>query len=127
MRALVVEDNPDNTRLLEFLLTKHGFEVVCAATGAEGLAAARAGGVDVVLLDIQLPDLDGTEVLERLRADPRTAGLPVIAVTSYAMSGDRERLLARGCDGYLEKPIDPMGVIDQIRAILEGRHERAGR
>ncbi len=119
-RVLVIEDNPDNTKLICFLLEKHGYEPVVAATGGEGLRLARAGGFAFALLDIQLPDLDGTEVLAAIRTSEACADLPVIAVTSYAMSGDRERLLARGCTGYIEKPIDPMQVMDQIRAILGG-------
>ena len=74
---------------------------------------------DFVILDIQLPDINGTEVLKRIRAlDMDIANVPIIAMTSYAMSGDREKLLAAGCDGYIEKPIDPMRVIDQIREVL---------
>ena len=119
-RALVIEDNPDNMKLITFLLAAEGYAFLCAATGRHGLELALAERPDFVLLDIQLPDMDGTEVLRALRQDPWGRCVPIIAITSYAMSGDRQRLLAAGCAGYLEKPIDPDHAVGEIRAILEG-------
>ncbi len=118
--ALVVEDNEDNMVLITMLLKNAGYESIWADTGLKGVQLALEQEPDFVLLDIQLPDIDGTEVLKRIRAlDAGVAKIPIIAMTSYAMAGDREKLLAAGCDGYIEKPIDPMRVISQIRTILE--------
>ncbi|HEA26361.1 MAG TPA: response regulator [Ectothiorhodospiraceae bacterium] len=117
--ALVVEDNEDNMVLITMLLNNAGYESIWAETGEKGVQMAAEKQPDFVILDIQLPDINGNEVLKRIRAlDMDIAKVPIIAMTSYAMSGDRERLLAAGCDGYIEKPIDPMHVIDQIRAVL---------
>jgi CheY-like chemotaxis protein len=117
--ALVVEDNEDNMVLITMLLKNAGYEYIWADTGLKGVELALEQEADFVLLDIQLPDINGTEVLKRIRAlDADVAKIPIIAMTSYAMAGDREKLLAAGCDGYIEKPIDPMRVISQIRVIL---------
>lgn len=107
MKILIIEDNEQNLYLARYLLEARGHEVHDAKDGVEGLAVARADRFEVVLLDIQLPHMDGYEVARRLRAIPGWAGIPIVAVTSHAMPGDRERALAAGCDGYLEKPIDP--------------------
>ncbi|MCI5209571.1 MAG: response regulator [Candidatus Electrothrix sp. ATG2] len=115
--ALVIEDNEDNRLVISLLLEDAGYQVRTADDGESGYQTAVALQPDFILLDIQLPDIDGTEVLRRLKKDSVTCGIPVIAVTSYAMSGDRERLLAAGCNGYLEKPIDPELIIAQIRKI----------
>lgn len=117
-RALIIEDNPDNMVLITRLLQKAGYTTLEAATGGEGVAAALRERPDFILLDIQLPDIPGTEVLKRIRESEIGVSIPIIAVTSYAMSGDRERLLAEGCDGYLEKPIDPVQIIHQIKKII---------
>ena len=117
--VLVVEDNEDNMVLITMLLKNAGYEYIWADTGLKGVQLALEQEPDFVLLDIQLPDIDGTEVLKRIRAlDVDVAKIPIIAMTSYAMAGDRERLLVAGCDGYIEKPIDPMRVISQIQEIL---------
>ena len=117
--ALVVEDNEDNMVLITMLLKNAGYESIWADTGLKGVELALEQEPDFVLLDIQLPDIDGTEVLKRIRVlDAEVAKIPIIAMTSYAMAGDREKLLAAGCDGYIEKPNDPMRVISQIRTIL---------
>jgi two-component system cell cycle response regulator DivK len=118
-RALVIEDNENNMKLISFLLEKQGFLTIQALTGREGIQVALRQIPDFVLLDIQLPDMDGLDVLIEIRKSEAACKIPVIAVTSYAMSGDRERLLAAGCDGYIEKPIDPVRVVDQIRQIVE--------
>ncbi|MFN2564981.1 MAG: response regulator [Gemmatimonadaceae bacterium] len=104
--VLIVEDNDKNMKLVRDLLQYHGYRTLEAGTGAEALAAAGAHRPDLVLMDIQLPDMDGVAVLRALRADPRTAAIPVVALTAFAMTGDRERFLEFGFDGYLAKPID---------------------
>lgn len=119
--ALVIEDNENNMELITFILEAHGYQTLRAISGSEGIRLALDCHPDFVLLDIQLPDMDGSEALKAIRADHLGKTLPVIAVTSYAMSGDRERLLTAGCNGYIEKPIDPLLIINQIRGILEGR------
>ncbi|MEJ1355003.1 MAG: response regulator [Candidatus Sedimenticola sp. (ex Thyasira tokunagai)] len=115
--ALVIEDNEDNMVLITRLLKSAGYQTLEAMTGLAGLELAIAEQPDFILLDIQLPDIEGTEVVSRLRTTTEGKDIPVIAVTSYAMAGDRERLLAAGCSGYIEKPINPMLVIDQIKRI----------
>jgi CheY-like chemotaxis protein len=97
---------------------------VVARTATEGLAAAVAETPDLILLDDRLPDADGFDALQRLRADARTASIPVVAVTASAMSGDRERLLAAGFDGYLSKPIDSRALPTQVRSFLAGSPEQ---
>ncbi|HWR96807.1 MAG TPA: response regulator [Candidatus Methanoperedens sp.] len=116
--ALIIEDNPDNMKLITFLLKKSGYETREALTGQAGIDQALAQCPDFIILDIQLPDMDGQEVLEKIRSLPIDERIPIIAMTSYAMTGDRARLMAAGCTGYIEKPIDPEAVIEQIRAIL---------
>jgi len=112
---LIVEDNDKNLKLVRDLLQFHGYRTLEAATGAEGLAQASAHGPDLILLDIQLPDLDGVKVLGRLRADPGTAAIPVVALTAYAMKDDEARLLGAGFDGYLAKPITVKEFPGQVR------------
>lgn len=107
-RILAVEDNPDNLELMTYLLQASGHAVISAMTGESGIALARSEQPALVILDIQLPDTDGYQVLSQLRADPALASLRVVAVTAYAMVGDRDDALAAGFDGYLSKPIDPM-------------------
>lgn len=121
MRALIIEDNEDNMELITFILENHGIEAVQAYNGQDGFSLAQTCKPDFILLDIQLPDIPGTEVLRMLRAAPASAKLPVIAVTSYAMAGDRKKLLQAGCDGYIEKPIDPLRIINQINEIVGSR------
>ena len=116
--ALIIEDNEDNTILISRLLEKAGYGVQWAPTGGQGLKMAAAEPPDFILLDIQLPDIDGTEVLHRLRNSDIGQDIPVIVITSYAMAGDRESFLAAGCTAYLEKPIDPARIIDQIRSVV---------
>jgi two-component system, cell cycle response regulator DivK len=113
--ALIIEDNPDNMVLITRFLEKFGYRTLQARTGMEGFEIALQKRPDFIILDIQLPDIEGTEVLRKIRSSAIGSGIPVIAMTSYAMSGDREKLLSAGCDGYIEKPIDPERVISQIR------------
>ena len=116
--ALVIEDNRDNMVLITKLLKMAGYATIEAITGRSGYEAAVNLIPDFIVLDIQLPDIEGTEVLRLIRANAQTRHIPVIAMTSYAMTGDRERLLAAGCTGYIEKPINPMRVIAQILEII---------
>lgn len=117
-RALVIEDNQDNMVLITRLLQKAGYQTLEAMTGREGFEMALRERPDFILLDIQLPNIPGTEVLKLIRESEIGFSIPIIAVTSFAMSGDRERLLEAGCDGYLEKPIDPKLIIQQIKKIV---------
>ena len=116
--ALIIEDNPDNMELISFILEKDGYNTIKAETGEEGVEIALKERPDFVILDIQLPGIDGYEVLRRIRKSEVDGSIPIIAVTSYAMSGDRERLLGAGCNGYIEKPIEPGKFIDQIREAI---------
>ena len=102
---LIVDDNEKNLRLARDVLQFAGFQTLEAASGGEGISLAVAHLPDVILMDIRLPDIDGTEAARRLKNDPRTARIPVVALTSLAMKGDRDSLLAAGFDGYVEKPI----------------------
>jgi two-component system, cell cycle response regulator DivK len=115
---LVIEDNLQNMYLMRFLLEKHGFAVLSATDGQEGIDMASRMRPDCILLDIQLPKLDGYGVASALRADSSLNDIPIIAVTSYAMMGDREKALACGATDYIEKPIDPERFVDQIRKHL---------
>lgn len=122
-RILVIEDNENNMELTSFILEASGFSVDKAYRGKDGIEQARTVSPDAILLDIQLPDIDGIQVLTELRNDSRTAAIPVIAVTSYAMTGDSKKLLEAGCNGYIEKPIDPGDFIQQIESILSGSEQ----
>lgn len=106
-RVLIIEDNEQNLYLETFILQKNGHEVFQARTGEQGIALAAQTEPDLILLDIQLPGMDGYTVAEKLRRNPKIAATPIIAVTSYAMTGDRERVLEAGCTSYIEKPINP--------------------
>jgi two-component system, cell cycle response regulator DivK len=116
-KILLVEDNEQNRYLAQYILEDAGMEVVCAVTGVEGLAMARSSRPDLILLDIQLPEMDGYQVLAKLKTDPELAAIPVVAVTSFAMPGERQRALEGGCLGYIEKPIPP-DFDAQVRALL---------
>lgn len=117
-RILYVEDNEQNLYLVMFILTNHGYEVSAARDGQEGIRKADELRPDLILLDIQLPSMDGYAVARQLRANPDLAGTPIVAVTSYAMAGDREKALAAGCNGYIEKPINPDTFMQQVEAHL---------
>lgn len=103
---LIVDDNPSNTKLLAFLLSTKGYEVRTAANATEALAALAEWMPRLILMDIQLPGIDGLTLTRQLKADPKTSGIPIIAATAYAMKGDEERALQAGCSGYITKPID---------------------
>lgn len=115
---LYIEDNEQNMYLISFLLEKHGHTVIPAADGPAGINKASALLPDLILLDIQLPGMDGHSVARNLRSNPELAAVPIVAVTSYAMSGDREKALAAGCNGYIEKPINPDTFITQLTPYL---------
>ncbi|MCF8087748.1 MAG: response regulator [Desulfotignum sp.] len=117
---LIIEDNPQNFYMMRFLLEKNGYAVIGADTGRKGIDAARHHRPQAILLDIQLPEMDGYAVAAELKTLPDVANIPIVAVTSYAMAGDREKVLAAGADGYIEKPIDPDTFVDQIRQYLPG-------
>jgi len=106
-RILVVEDNEKNRYLIGFILRKNGYEVIEALTGEKGIELAIKENPDLVLMDVQLPGIDGLETTKRIRESEADGGLPIVALTSYAMTGDREKALAAGCTGYLEKPLNP--------------------
>jgi two-component system, cell cycle response regulator DivK len=114
-RVLVVEDNQKNMKLFRDVLQAAGYETLEAATGEEAVEVARASVPALVLMDVQLPGIDGVETLARLRGDERTASIPVLALTAQAMHGDRERFLASGFDGYLSKPVDVVELIGTVR------------
>jgi two-component system cell cycle response regulator DivK len=115
LQILVVEDNERNMRLFRDVLQAAGHRTLEASTGKGAVELATSHGPDVVLMDIQLPDIDGIEALARLRADERTRAVPVLALTAQAMEGDRERFLAAGFDGYLSKPVDIADLVDTVR------------
>jgi CheY-like chemotaxis protein len=115
---LVIEDNEQNLYLMRFLLEKNGFRVVVARDGQEGIRQACELRPAVILLDIQLPVMDGYTVAAELRRRPELRDTPIVAVTSYAMVGDRERALAAGATDYVEKPVDPATFVDRVRQHL---------
>jgi len=119
-RILVVEDQADNLQILRDLLTVAGYEIVEATDGEEGVKAARHHRPDLILMDIQLPVLDGYEATRRIKADPTICSIPVIAVTSYALNGDEARTRAAGCDGYVPKPYSPRELLAIIKEYLSG-------
>jgi len=118
-QILVVEDNERNMKLFCDLLQASGYHTLEATTGESAVELALEHGPDLVLMDIQLPDIDGVEALGRLRADERSATLPVLALTAQAMEGDRERFLAAGFDGYLSKPVDIAEFVTTVRGYCE--------
>lgn len=120
-RILVVDDDPRNLRLAVAVLQSAGHEVSSAEGGTQGVAAASALTPDLVLMDVQMPGVDGIAALEQLRADPRTAELKIVALTALAMKGDAERLLALGFDAYLEKPIRYKEFLASVVALLARR------
>jgi two-component system, cell cycle response regulator DivK len=122
--ALIIEDNENNLELIRFILEKAQYKTRYAMTGLEGVQQALTIPPDFIILDIQLPDINGLEVLKRIRKHPVGQDIPIIAMTSYAMSGDKEKLLAAGCTAYIEKPIDPMLVVGQIQQALNGESNK---
>jgi two-component system cell cycle response regulator DivK len=117
-RILYVEDNPQNMRLVRKLLKINGYETIEAETGLAGVEAAINEVPDLILMDINLPDIDGMEATRRIKANPKLANVPIIALTAAAMRGDRERILTAGCDDYLQKPIDTVQMIETVKRHL---------
>jgi two-component system cell cycle response regulator DivK len=117
-RILVVEDQEDNRRILRDMLTSADYEITEAENGEEALAAAAKQRPDLILMDIQLPIMDGYEATRRIKADPTLTDVPVIAVTSYALSGDEEKARAAGCDDFVPKPYSPRQLLVKIRQYL---------
>lgn len=116
--VLVIEDNEQNLYLVSFILQKHDYQVYQARDGRTGIETAAQLNLDLILLDIQLPGMDGYAVAQALRQNPKLENVPIVAVTSYAMVGDREQALAAGCTGYIEKPINPDTFMDQVESYL---------
>jgi len=117
--VLLIEDNEQNRYLATFLLEAHNYTVISACDGAQGIDLAERILPHLILLDIQLPTMDGYTVARKMRNNPRLKHIPIVAVTSYAMSGDKERALASGCNGYIEKPIVPETFVTEIEAYLK--------
>lgn len=115
---LVVEDHPANRTLLSFLLTAHGYDVRTAAHATEALEMLETFAPRLILMDLQLPGMDGLELTRRLKADPRTRDICIVAVTAYAMKGDQQRVRDAGCDGYVTKPIDTRQLPQAIAGYL---------
>jgi two-component system cell cycle response regulator DivK len=117
-RILVVEDHEENRRIVRDLLTSAGYEMIEAVTGEEGVALAESEHPDLILMDIQLPGLDGYEATRQIKANPALRSIPIIAVTSYALSGDDVKALQAGCDAYVTKPFSPRVLLAKIREYL---------
>jgi two-component system cell cycle response regulator DivK len=117
-RILAVDDQEDNRRILRDLLTSAGYEVIEATTGEDAVASAEAQVPDLILMDIQLPGIDGYEATRRIKANPRLRQIPLIVVTSYALSGDEGKALAAGADAYVSKPFSPRALLAKVREHL---------
>jgi two-component system, cell cycle response regulator DivK len=118
---LIVEDNPTNMKLSSFLLESADYDVLMATNAEIGVAMARAQRPDLILMDIQLPGMDGLQATELLKADATTRDIPVLALTALAMKGDEERIRAAGCDGYIAKPLDYKAFLAEVKAKLAAR------
>jgi len=117
-KILIVEDQEDNRKILRDLLSSAGFEIIEAVTGEEGVVQAEMHLPDLILMDIQLPGMDGYEATRRIKATPGLTKIPIIAVTSYALSGDDVKAMAAGCDAYVTKPFSPRALLVKIREFL---------
>lgn len=122
VKILIVEDNPTNMKLISNLIKKAAYEVLGAADANAGIAMAREERPDLILMDIQLPGMDGLTATGILKNDEKTRHIPVIALTSYAMKGDEERMTAAGCDGYLAKPIRYKELLQTVESFLREKH-----
>jgi CheY-like chemotaxis protein len=125
--VLLVEDNEVNQYLVRFVLEKGGYRVITAANGVEAIDQARAHQPDLILMDIQMPVMDGYEATVHLKADPQLSAIPVVALTAYAMPHERDQALAVGCAGHIEKPIDTRTFIERVSAFLPRRTDTADR
>ena len=117
MKILYVEDNDDNVYMLKNRLARAGFTVAIATNGTQGVAMATTEQPDLILMDLTLPDIDGEEATRRIKADPATKRIPIIALTANAMSGDREKALAAGCDDFDTKPVEMPRLLEKIKAL----------
>lgn len=117
-RVLVVEDNDANLYLMRFMFEKYGFHVLVAESGAEGVERAITEKPDMIIMDIQLPDMNGYEATKKIKESDAARDIPVVALTSYAMAGDREKAFAAGCNGYIAKPINPETFMEEIRIFI---------
>jgi two-component system cell cycle response regulator DivK len=117
MKILYVKDNDDNVYMLKNRLSRAGFTVVIATNGAQGVVMAASEQPDLVLMDLTLPDIDGKDATRRIKADPATKRIPVIALTANAMAGDKEKAIAAGCDDFDTKPVDMPRLLEKIRAL----------
>lgn len=116
--VLLVEDNEDNRTIYTTILRHYGHEVHEAATGEEGILMARKHKPGVILMDVAMPGIDGWEATRRLKADPETASIPVVALTAHAMAEDRQRAVDAGCESYLAKPVEPRRVVEEVERLL---------
>jgi CheY-like chemotaxis protein len=121
-KILLVEDNELNRDMLARRLNRKGYEVAVAVDGLQGVAMAQEGGFDLILMDLSLPEIDGWEATRRLKADPRTQAVPIIALTAHAMAGDREKAIAAGCDDYDSKPVEFARLLAKIETRLTSPH-----
>ena len=117
-KVLIVEDNELNMKLFNDLLEAHGYETLQAKNGADALKIAAASSPDLIIMDIQLPEISGLQATKELKADPKLSKIPVIAVTAFAMKGDEERIRAGGCEDYIAKPISVAGFLDKVKRYL---------
>ncbi len=117
-KILIIEDNENNRYMLKFILEANGYDVIQATDGLKGVNLAISEMPDLILMDIQLPVLDGYEATRQIKSNKKTNKIPIIAVTSYAMIGDKEKTIRAGCNGYIEKPINPETIIEEIEKFL---------
>jgi two-component system, cell cycle response regulator DivK len=117
-KVLVVEDNRDNLRLISYALRRSGYDVISAETGEEGFKMAISEVPFFIVMDINLPGMDGLETIRRIRDSEADGKIPIVALTSYAMEGDRNRIMDAGCNAYFEKPIDPITIVEKIEDAL---------
>lgn len=117
-RILCIEDNPQNMRLVRKILKHHGYEVIEAVDGTSGVALASREVPDLILMDINLPDIDGLDATQQIKNNPDLAHIPIVALTANAMYGDEERILAAGCDGYISKPVSKNALVEKVAETL---------
>ena len=123
---LVIEDEEDNRRIMHDLLTSKGYRVIEAVDGAQGVSAAVSHRPDLILMDIQLPGIDGYEATRRIKANPDLNHIPIVVVTSYALGGDDAKAFEAGCDAYMAKPFSPRELLAKVRSFLESRANEEG-
>lgn len=122
-KVLVIEDNRDNLKLITYALNRAGYAVISAETGEDGVELALQEKPFFIIVDINLPGIDGIETTRRIRNSDINDTIPIIAITSYAMLGDREKIMGAGCNGYFEKPIDPLTIMDKIPEVIKVQNE----